>query len=167
MKHKGKNIHHHANDKHVVWSDRYSMGIKVIDDQHKGLLDFVNNLFNHATGNEEEERAFFKEVIQQAVQYIKEHFSTEEKYMVATKFPGYAEHKKTHDEFVITVVKTVKDFEAGKRLVLEKLAYFLKDWVLSHVAVMDTQYAKYFKSIATRKSDGKLSITKEDLTAIQ
>jgi len=148
---------------HVEWSDRYSMGIKVIDDQHKGLLDFVNDLFNHSTGNEKEERAYFTEVIQQAVQYIKDHFATEEKLMVATKFSDYAAHKKAHDEFTLTVVKSVKEFESGKRLVLEKLAYFLKDWVLEHIAVMDTQYAAYFRKIATRKEDGKLSITKADL----
>ena len=152
--------------KHVEWSDRYSMGIKIIDDQHKGLLNFVNDLFNHSTGNEDEERAYFKEVIQQAVQYIKDHFATEEKFMVATNFPAYAAHKKTHDEFTLTVVKSVKEFESGKRLVLEKLAYFLKDWVLEHVAVMDTQYAAYFRKIATRKEDGKLSITKADVNIV-
>jgi hemerythrin len=139
------------------------MGIKVIDDQHKGLLNFVNDLFNHSTRNEAEERAYFKEVIQQAVQYIKDHFATEEKFMVATKFSGYAAHKKAHDEFTLTVVNSVREFESGKRLVLEKLAYFLKDWVLEHVAVMDTQYAAYFRKIATRKEDGKLSITKADV----
>jgi len=149
---------------HLVWSNTYSMGVKLIDDQHKGLVDFVNDLFNHASGKEDEERAYFSEVIQQAVQYIKEHFLAEEKLMVGTKFPGYAAHKKVHDEFTLTVVKSVKDFEAGKRLVLEKFAYFLKDWVLTHVAIMDRQYADYFKKIATRKADGKLSITKADIT---
>ena len=148
---------------HVEWSDSYSMGIKIIDDQHKGLLKFVNDLFNHSTGNEEEERAYFTEVIHQAVQYIKDHFATEEKFMIATNFSGYAAHKKAHDEFTLTVVKSVREFEAGKRLVLEKLAHFLKDWVLKHVAVMDTQYAAYFRKIATRKADGKLSITKADI----
>jgi hemerythrin len=148
---------------HVTWSDSYSMGIKLIDDQHKGLLDFVNDLFNHATGNEADERTYFKLVIQQAVQYIKVHFQTEEKLMISTKFPGYMEHKKIHDEFTLTVVKSVKDFEAGKRLVLEKFAYFLKDWVLTHVAVEDVKYAVYFRKIATRKADGKLSITKADV----
>jgi hemerythrin len=139
------------------------MGIKLIDDQHKGLLDFVNDLFNHSTGNEWEERAYFKEVIDKAVQYIKLHFQTEEKLMISTKFSGYAEHKKAHDDFTLMVVKSVKDFESGKRLVLDKFARFLKDWVLAHVAVVDRQYADYFKKIATRKADGKLSITKEDL----
>jgi len=148
---------------HVSWSNSYSMGVKLIDDQHKGLLDFVNDLFNHASGDEKEERAYFAQVIQQAVQYIKEHFQAEEKLMIATKFSGYTDHKKVHDEFTLTVVKSVKDFEAGKRLVLEKFAYFLKDWVLTHIAVMDKQYAEYFRKIATRKADGKLSITKTDI----
>ena len=148
-----------AEGKHVTWLDSYSMGIKVIDDQHKWLLDFVNEIFNHATGNEEEERLWFKDVVQQAVQYVKDHFVTEEKFMFVTKFPGYAEHKKSHEEFTLTVLKSVKEFEAGKRLVLEKLAYFLKDWVLTHVAVMDKQYGDYFRKLSARKADGKLSIT--------
>jgi hemerythrin len=147
----------------VTWSNTYSMGVKLIDDQHKGLIDFINDIFNHASGNERDERAYFALVIQQAVQYIKEHFQAEEKLMIGTKFPGYAEHKKVHDEFTLTVVKSVKDFEAGKRLVLEKFARFLKDWVLTHIAVMDRQYADYFRKIATRKADGKLSITNADI----
>ena len=163
MNYNGQIITHNVNDKHVVWSDSYSMGIKIIDDQHKGLLDFVNDLFSHVSGNEYEEHAYFKKVIQGAVQYVKTHFATEEKYMIATKFPGYAAHKKVHDEFVLTVIQTAKDYEAGKRLTLEKLSHFLKDWVLSHIAVMDTQYAQYFRKIATRKADGKLSITAADI----
>jgi hemerythrin len=146
-------------EKHVTWSDSYSMGIKVIDDQHKGLLNFVNDLLNHATGNEYEEREYFKSVIQEAVKYIKVHFETEEKLIMATKFPGYAEHKMIHDGFTRAVLKSVKDFESGKRLVLEKFAYFLKDWVLTHVAVEDVKYAEYFRKIATRKENGKLTIS--------
>ena len=137
--------------KHVVWSNNYSVGIKEIDDQHKELLDLVNDLFTHSSGNEREERAYFKEVIHGAVSYVKTHFATEEKLLLSMKFPGYAEHKKTHDEFVLTIVKAVKDFESGKRLVLEKFAYFLKDWVLSHVATMDTQYAQYVRKMPTQK----------------
>ena len=152
-------------EEHVKWVDTYSMGIRIIDDQHKGLLDFVNDLFNHATGNEQDERLYFSSVIQQAVDYIKLHFSTEEKYMIATKFPGYKDHKKEHDEFTLKVISSVKDFESGKRLVLTTFTRFLKDWVLSHIAVCDKLYSDYFKKIATRKEDGKLSITLDDVHA--
>jgi len=153
-----------AASEHVKWHDSYSMGIKTIDDQHKGLLDFVNDIFNHATGDEREERLWFKDVIQQAVQYVKEHFADEEKYMLATKFPGYTEHKKAHDEFTLTVVRSVKEFDSGKRLVLEKFAHFLKNWALSHIAIMDRQYGDYFRRIATRKANGKLTIAPADIS---
>jgi hemerythrin len=144
---------------HVKWSNSYSLGIKVIDDQHKGLLEFVNELYNHATGNEADERMYFSMVIHQAVDYIKVHFASEEKILTATKYPGYKEHKKCHDDFTLTVIKSVKDFEAGKRLVLITFSRFLRDWILSHIAVVDRKYAEYFRQIATRGADGKLSIT--------
>jgi len=136
---------------HVSWSESYSMGVKIVDDQHKGLLNFVNDLFNHATGNEEEERVYFNKVINGALQYVKMHFSTEEKLMTLNSFPGYAEHKKAHDDFKLMVIKSVKDFDSGEHLVLEKFANFLKDWILTHIAKVDKQYADYFKKSPTLK----------------
>jgi hemerythrin len=46
---------------------------------------------------------------------------------------------------------------------LASFTHFLKDWILSHIAVMDKQYFKFLKSIATRKANGKLSVTREDI----
>jgi hemerythrin len=128
---------------YVAWSDAYSTGISMIDEQHKGLLDFINNLYNHVSGDEAKERAYFKEVIQQAVQYVRYHFASEEKYMASISFPGLAEHKKAHEQFVLTVIKTIREYELGNTLTLENFANFLKDWVLSHIAVMDIQYSKF------------------------
>jgi len=147
----------------VTWSSTFSVGVKIIDDQHKGLLNLVNDLFNHVTGNEAEEQAYFASVIQQAVQYVKVHFMTEEKIMIHTKFPGYAEHKKAHDAFVLAVVDNVKNFRSSKKLALMDFTKFLKEWVLTHIAIMDKQYFNYFKQIATRKADGKLSINQTDV----
>ncbi|GHV94303.1 hemerythrin [Spirochaetia bacterium] len=147
----------------VKWSSTFSVGIKLIDDQHKGLLDLVNDLFNHSTGDVAEERAYFQKVIQAAVNYVKVHFATEEKIMIATKYPGYAEHKRAHDTFVLTVVDNIRDFEAGKKFTLSTFTKFLKEWVLTHIAIMDKQYFEYFKRIASRKADGKLSINRTDV----
>jgi hemerythrin len=105
---------------------------------------------------------YFSTVIQQAVEYIKVHFASEEKILIATKHPGYKEHKKRNDDFTLTVIKSVKDFEAGKKLVLTTFSRFLRDWILSHIAVVDRKYADYFRQIATRGADGKFSITAND-----
>ncbi|MDR0457280.1 MAG: bacteriohemerythrin [Treponema sp.] len=147
----------------VTWSNTFSVGIKLIDDQHKILLNIVNDMFNHVVGDEEAERVYFREIIQKAVNYVKIHFSTEEKIILNTRFSGYAEHKKEHEAFILAIVDKVRDFEAGKRLTLTEFTRFLREWILTHIAIMDKQYFNYFKQIATRKENGKLSITQADV----
>ncbi|MDR2182333.1 MAG: bacteriohemerythrin, partial [Treponema sp.] len=113
----------------VHWSPTFSVGLKLIDDQHKELLNLTNDLFNHCVGNEEEERAYFQKVIQDAVKYVKVHFATEEKIMLKTKFEGYRDHKREHDTFVLTVVDELKAFNEGKKFNLTNFTRFLKNWV--------------------------------------
>ena len=151
------------NNELITWTDKLSSGVKLIDEQHKGLVELVNEMFNHVTGNDLQEKDYFNRVIGDAVAYVKTHFATEEKLMIATKFEGYAEHKKEHDSFVLKVVENIKDYEAGKRLTLSSFTRFLKDWVLSHIALMDKKYFDYFRKIASRKDDGRLSINIEDI----
>jgi len=147
----------------IVWTNKFACGIKLIDEQHRALVDLVNEMFKHITGNEVQERDYFNRVIKEAVQYVKTHFATEEKMMLATKFSGYIEHKKEHESFILAIVENIRDYEAGKRFTLSTFTRFLKDWVLSHIALMDKQYFDYFKKIATRKDDGKLTITLGDI----
>ena len=147
----------------IAWTDKFSCGVKAIDEQHKGLVDLINEMHNHVAGNCDQEYKYFKMVIHEAVMYVKNHFATEEKIMLITKFWGYAEHKKEHDGFVRTVVETIHEYEAGKRFTPLHFTWFLKDWVLSHIALMDKQYFEHFRNIATRKADGTLSITINDV----
>jgi len=151
----------------VEWSPALSVGIKLIDDQHKELLRMVNDMFNHITGDEEAEQAYFKKIIERAVNYVKVHFTTEEKIMIHTQFPGYAEHKKAHDSFVLTVVEKVREFETGKnkKFTFLEFTQFLKEWVLTHIAIMDKGYFLYFRQIATRKADGTLAIDQTNVLA--
>ena len=146
----------------IVWTNKFACGIKLIDEQHRALVDLVNEMFKHITGNEVQERDYFNRVIKEAVQYVKTHFATEEKMMLATKFSGYIEHKKEHESFILAIVENIRDYEAGKRFTLSTFTRFLKDWILSHIALMDKQYFEYLKKIAIRKPDGSLSINLKD-----
>jgi hemerythrin len=151
----------------ITWSSTLSCGVRLIDEQHKELVDLVNDMFHHSTGNDKEEREYFNLVIQKAVKYIKIHFATEEKIMRAIKYPGFAEHKMAHDLFVLKVIENIENYEIEKHHTLYSFTKFLKDWVLSHIAVMDKQYFTYIKQIATRKADNKLSITSEDIGLVR
>jgi hemerythrin len=137
------------------------VGVKAIDDQHKELLALTNDLFNHCVGDEASERAYFKKIIGKAVEYVKVHFATEEKIMLATKFKGYWNHKMEHDAFVLNVVEQIKLFESGKPFTLLAFTRFLKNWILTHIAVTDKQYIGHFKQSAARNADYRPSTTKE------
>jgi hemerythrin len=147
----------------ITWSSTFSCGIKLIDDQHKELVDLVNDMFHHSTGDDKEEREYFNKVIQKAVKYIRIHFATEEKIMSAIKYPGFTEHKRAHDLFVLKVIENIQNYKTEKHHTLYSFTKFLKNWVLSHIAVMDKQYFTYIRQIATRKEGNKLSITSADI----
>jgi hemerythrin len=147
----------------IKWSSSFSVGVKLIDEQHQALLNLCNDMFQHCVGEEKAEREYFEKVIHGAVEYVKIHFATEEKIMLKTRFAGYAEHKKEHESFVLNVVEQLQAYNSGKRLVLNNFTRFLKEWILTHIAVSDKQYFEYFKKIATRKADGTLSINTDDV----
>ena len=133
----------------VSWSPAFSVGIKVIDDQHRELINLVNDLFSHITGDLDAEQAYFSKIIGPAVKQLKLHFNTEEIIMTHTNFPGYLEHKKTHDAFIFGAVERIKNYKTNKKNSLYLFTSYLKDWVLEHIGIMDKQYSIYFKHIAT------------------
>jgi len=138
----------------------------LIDEQHKHLVDIVNDLFRHVSGNVDQEHQYFNDIIQNVENYIKVHFATEEKIMLATKFSGYAEHKKAHENFISTVDNNISEYSSGKRLTLYNFTKFLKNWVLSHIAVMDKQYFLFLKRIAAKKANKKLFAAPADLQSV-
>jgi hemerythrin len=135
-------------DKVVVkWEAAYSVGVKLIDDQHKELVRMTNELSLGCQKGGNEAEIYFMRVIQGAVKYVKTHFTTEEIIMERLKFPEYLEHKKEHEEFVAEVLRDVKAFEGGGKLVPLEFAQFLQKWVLNHIAKSDKRYGIFFEDL--------------------
>jgi hemerythrin len=137
----------------VEWDDKYSVGIPLIDDQHKELIRLTNELYQGCLGGDEEAQEFFFNAIHGAMDYVKYHFSAEEKILENVRFPKLAEHKKQHEDFVRQMVEDVKSFQGGKKFVPNNFVRFLKDWTLSHIAIADAQYATYIMNL---KKQGRL-----------
>jgi hemerythrin len=143
----------------ITWSGTFACGIKLIDDQHKELINLVNEMFCHATGNDKQEREYFSKVIQKTIHYIKVHFATEEKIMRTIHYPDYAEHKKHHDHFILAILYNIREYETEKHHTLFSFTKYLKDWILSHIGVVDKQYFLYVKRImATREICERLKV---------
>jgi hemerythrin len=134
-------------DKFVDWDDRYSVGIPLIDDQHKHLIALTNELYACCIGGTEEVQACFRDAIRGAVDYVKYHFTAEEKMLENVQYPGIAAHKKEHESFVIKILADARDFEEGKKFVPNIFVRYLRDWILAHIAVEDKKYAEYIMEL--------------------
>ncbi|MCL1813302.1 MAG: bacteriohemerythrin [Treponema sp.] len=128
----------------VFWSDDFSVGFELIDNQHKELVRMTNVLFEGCKKGSTAADVAFMQTIRGAVEYAQTHFYTEEKYMKAVNYPGFEIHKKEHDSFVSTVIGSVKNFEEGESEPIA-LARFLKKWLLTHIAESDKQYAPHLQ----------------------
>jgi hemerythrin len=131
----------------VEWDDSYSVGVELIDSQHKELVKMTNELFLGCQKGGAAAEIYFMKTIQGAVKYVKTHFSTEEIIMERLKYPEFLTHKKEHENFVSKVLKEVKDFESAKNFAPLEFARYLQDWVLNHIAKSDKKYGAFFDTL--------------------
>jgi len=143
-------------DVFIPWDDRYSVGVNIIDEQHKELLHLTNELYNTCKQGEEFSREAFQRAAKVAVDYVGKHFFTEEKIMDTVKYPNMVAHKTEHKNFVKRVLANVKDFEEGRNFVPNNFVRFLKDWILSHVAMTDKGMGDY---LLVLKKEGKVKFS--------
>ena len=131
-------------------------GIPIIDTQHANLIRIANNLrLACLVAGTETANPRFLRAVREAVDYIRNHFNTEEKLMVLLDFPDYHTHKKEHDDFIWEILSHAKQFQEEQGLVPEKFAYSLSDWINSHIGSSDKTFADFFLAM---KHHGKLRL---------
>ena len=138
----------------VTWDEKYATNIEQLDNQHKELVELTNKLFQACLAGEETVNTMFKDAMHHMVEYVRFHFSAEQKLLERINFPDLPEHKKQHDDLVRTIIDTVKDFEKGKKFVPNTFVRTLRDWIFGHIAVYDMKYAAF---VADQKKKGLLT----------
>jgi hemerythrin len=131
----------------VKWSPSLSIGIKLVDEQHQGLIRLTNELFLSCLKGGDIANIRFLKTIRETVQYVQFHFATEEAIQRRINYPDYAAHKKEHESFVKEVLFTVAEFNSGKKFLPNKFVMYLRDWVLSHIAVSDKKLGEYIAGL--------------------
>ncbi len=126
-----------------VWDDKYAVGIKEIDEQHKKLVELINDL-NEAiyTGQGcQKLETVFKEVID----YTITHFSFEEDLLRSNDYPDIMAHEKKHKELTKEAMDLQEQFEGGNFLITMQVMNFLKDWLVTHILEIDKKYETFLK----------------------
>jgi hemerythrin len=126
---------------YIEWQPEYSVGVKLIDDQHKHFMDTLNKLYSTIQNNEVES---LNKIISELVSYTKTHFSTEEKYFKKFHYEEAAIHIAEHKRLIAKVDEFVKRKKENPLTVSFELLDFLENWLVGHLAMMDKRYTKCF-----------------------
>ncbi len=130
-----------ASKQFVEWKDEYSVGIDSIDQQHKKLLNLINQLqtaVDYSTGEQ-----FEQEALDALVDYTKTHFSYEEGLMRDNDYPDFEPHKAMHDKMIKKVEEVLADYQQDHDTAMSNAVEFLKGWLINHINGTDKEYSSY------------------------
>jgi len=125
------------------WTADLSVGLSSIDEDHKFLIDTLNQLItclhNHSSDD------VVDGIFITLVDYTKHHFAREEQLMQKISFPDYNNHKKQHSYFLsrLNELKNMLKEKQNNQLVLVETIEFLTQWFLDHIVTFDISLGEY------------------------
>lgn len=123
----------------LVWSERFNLGVELIDNEHQKLFRILNKLF--ALRRQEEKSRW---VCQEAVKYFKEHtlqhFADEEAYMASIGYAGLETHKHIHNNFRERTLPALEKELEKNHYSEHSINHFLgvcAGWLVGHTLIED------------------------------
>jgi len=132
----------------ITWNDNLSVKVLAIDQQHKKLIDMMNELSDAMRSGKG--RDILSKIISGLILYTGTHFKTEEKYFDQFDYPEAEIHKKEHEAFVLKVLEFKKGFEKGDLNLTVEIMDFLSDWLQNHIKGSDKKYSQFFNDHGLR-----------------
>ena len=123
------------------WNERYSVGIKELDEQHCQLFSIFYTLLE--AGDIPQKAQEVADALAGLSAYTYEHFATEERYMAEWGYPGLANHIRIHNAFCKKVEALRSAKMANKDDNLMEILSTLYEWLITHVYSCDRQYLPY------------------------
>lgn len=126
----------------IFWSDKYNLGVHVIDEQHKKMIWIINKLYcSMQTYTEKED---MREIMKELVDYANYHFTTEEEYFSKFNYEGAEEHIKTHHMYHEQIEEFSKEYYENDTMLATKMMDFLRAWWTEHILGIDREYVQCF-----------------------
>jgi hemerythrin-like metal-binding protein len=123
------------------WSDKYSLGVAEIDEQHQNLFDLVSRL--HTAVSEGSDQSIYGEILNELIDYVVYHFDTEENLFKEKNYPDYEVHKQKHDDLTKQVLELQTKFTEGSATISFEVLDFLSEWLKDHTTGMDQKFTAF------------------------
>jgi hemerythrin len=123
----------------IVWGNRYIVGIKEIDSQHKKIFQQLNKL--DAAVDAEKNQRDLSFMLSDVFNQFRYHFTSEEVYLL--NHHDHDRHHQLHCDFT----ERIQEYEAQSRkdanFDFKGIITLLSNWHKEHILEVDVQYFQY------------------------
>jgi len=127
----------------IKWSDDLSVGIDMVDEDHKKLLSLINQL--QTAAHYQTDNTLIESTLNDLVDYTKYHFSREEQLMEQNNYPDLTGHKEQHEAMVNQVTEFINEYRTDNTRTIDNVISYLKTWLINHIKGTDREYIPYIK----------------------
>lgn len=129
----------------LEWKESYSVGVDVIDKDHKILVTLINRYLEESRN---QSPIMVHNVFRDLKNYTGFHFDREESLMAQCGYEHLEEHKKQHD----AVRELLEDYSrkvtrGASKEDVENFKDFLTLWLFNHVLVEDFKYKECMSTL--------------------
>lgn len=117
------------------WDDSLSVKSRLLDTDHKRLIEHINKLFE--ASQEGANHALAESAMYSLVEATKTHFTHEETLMRKTAYPQFIPHKIEHDRLIKQLEDFQKRYAAGQVGLSRDSVVFLRTWLCDHIIKVD------------------------------
>ena len=128
----------------MEWDDRFDTGVPAMNEQHKKLIDLMNELYD--AGQQKAAKPVIVAAIEALEKWTVRHFQEEEAFMESISYPDLEVHRGTHRSLLKTFLEYKAEAVGGNGVVPAKFFHFLKFWLSSHICGIDAKYGKFYTS---------------------
>ena len=127
----------------IEWDNSLSIGVDLIDEQHKMLIQRLNDISVAIEMSHGVEKIV--KTLDFMVDYTNFHFSAEEKHMAKYDYPGLDYQKKQHEEFKASLKQIIQDFEeeGATQALAASINVFLFNWLINHIKGVDHKFGEF------------------------
>jgi hemerythrin len=129
----------------VKLNPAHSVFVPILDAEHRGLLDAVDELRQAAArGDKPASLSAMRALAAQAA----DHFAHEERMMIHTRYHLLEWHKRQHDTNRKRLREFAARFEKGDAAALEEAAAYMTAWMADHTGVHDRMLSAHLRAYA-------------------
>ena len=130
----------------IEWNEKLATGNSNIDNQHQELFRRFDTLL--AACNQRKGKEEVYNLLLFLGDYVKTHFSMEEALQKSNNYPGYPDHKREHDGFILELQKLEEQLQlegASFPLVIQTNQTMVS-WLIKHINARDKEMALFLRS---------------------